>query len=191
MNNDLPHFLSIPSTTSQSTGPKQFLVGLLLVLTAFSSSAGAGSRFELNGAELDLPAADQPIVLVFTHPECGFCVKLDEAGLVDGGTVDASYQFSHLDLTSRQSIRALDGSVTTVKALAKSLGVRFTPTLVFLDASGNKLASNLAGFSNAFGYGQRLEQRVASAYENIHSGNFLPDREQSMAELVNSDGCDD
>ena len=56
-----------------------------------------------------------------------------------------------------------DGAPPTAAALAKSLGVRVAPTVVFLGAGGEELAERLVGYSSPDFYGAYLEARIASA----------------------------
>lgn len=104
-------------------------------------------------------AAGEPLVLMFSLPDCGYCrvVRRNylQPMLREGRSPQP--QIRELTLTGRQAIADFDGTVTTPSAVAKRYQVTVAPTLVFVNAAGELLAEPLVGGEHAF-YDAMLER---------------------------------
>ncbi|MES9940832.1 MAG: thioredoxin fold domain-containing protein [Candidatus Thiodiazotropha sp. 6PLUC2] len=81
------------------------------------------------------------VLLFFETGQCPFCRRMRAGVLADKGLITEyrkKYIAVALDMESEQPMTDLDGSLTSAKALAHSLGVARTPTMVFLDGRGEE-----------------------------------------------------
>ncbi len=78
---------------------------------------------------------DKPLALLFEDASCLACNALHDGHLADPAVREALARFSlvRLDADSGAPIIAPDGSATTPKALAASLGLSYRPSLVLFD----------------------------------------------------------
>lgn len=135
-------------------------------------------------AEAHLPAADnlqrvaaaaeaagEPLVLMFSLPDCGYCRVVRRNYLLpmlrDGAS--ARPHIRELTMTGREAIADFDGTVTTPTAVAKRYHVKVAPTLVFVNAAGELLAEPLVGGEHMF-YDAMLERRFDESRRQLHGG---------------------
>lgn len=79
------------------------------------------------------------VLLLFTQANCPYCHLLVERNLSQRDieqTLKTRFDVVHLDLWGDREVTGLDGKTDTEKNFAASLKVQFTPTLLFLDESG-------------------------------------------------------
>jgi hypothetical protein len=115
-----------------------------------------------------LPAAhDVPpggiAVVLFSQVDCEFCAEIRDhylKPLLAERRVGVAVAESRID--ADLPIRDWQGRPTTQRLFAASQGVRFAPTVMFVDASGRSLADPIVGLSSDF-FGGYLEQRMAIA----------------------------
>jgi thioredoxin-related protein len=84
---------------------------------------------------------DKPLALLFEDADCIACDALHDGHLADSAVREALGRFHLvcLDADSQDPIVAPDGSATTAGALAASLGLTYSPSLVLFD-SGREIA---------------------------------------------------
>ncbi len=103
----------------------------------------------------------EPLVVLVTLPDCGYCdaVRRNYLGpQAASGEVVAR----ELDMSAATPIRDADGRATTARAWAREHGIRFAPTVLFLDGRGRPAAPPLRGMQPDF-YGAYLEQSLDTA----------------------------
>ena len=136
------------------------LTGLMFALL-LSATAVAGTAQvpefppadNLQQQAADAQAARQPLVLLFSLPDCAYCKGVRQSYLwpmMRESTAAERPVIRELTMTSRQPIRDFDGSPTTPAALAKRYDVQVSPTLVFVDATGEMLSDPLVGGDSQF-----------------------------------------
>ncbi len=133
-----------------------WLFALMMTATAVAAPAHVG---ELPPAD-NLPqqgqeaqAANKPLVLLFSLPDCPYCQVLRQNYLwpmLRESSAAERPVIRELTMTGRQAIRDFDGSATTPAALASRYGVVVSPTLVFVDAAGEMLSDPLVGGDSQF-----------------------------------------
>jgi len=127
---------------------------------------------ETSRAESHLPAVDnlqqaaavaqatgEPLVLMFSLPDCSYCRVVRRNYLLPmlrEGRVPGP-QIREMTMTGREAIADFDGTPTTPSAVAKRYQVRVAPTLVFVNAAGELLAEPLVGGEHTF-YDAMLER---------------------------------
>jgi len=114
---------------------------------------------------------DKVLVLEFTASDCSYCLVLEEEVLrpyLLSGDLHDKMRLRSVEAHGTSANYAFnDGKLLTGKQLGEHYGVRYTPTLVFLDSNGRQLAEPLHGVSNLEFYGYYLTQRVNEAYANL------------------------
>jgi len=90
----------------------------------------------------------KPVALFFEQRDCPNCDTLHEKVLIDRPTrkVIAGFENIQLDMWSKTPVILMDGKQTTAKQLAKSLDVKYAPTIVLLDPQGKEVIRSEAYF---------------------------------------------
>jgi len=101
------------------------------------------------------------LVVMFSLPGCPWCRLVRQSYLAplraEGQPV------VEVDLTGTRAIAGFDGAPTTGAQLARALGVRVAPTLLFIGRDGKEVAERLRGVPLPDFYGAYLQQRVEAA----------------------------
>ncbi len=135
-------------------------IGLLFALLLSATAlAGPAHVAELPPADnlqqqaAEAQAANKPLVLLFSLPDCAYCKVVRQNYLwpmLRESSVAERPVIRELTMTGRQAIRDFDGLPTTPAALAQRYGVQVSPTLVFVDANGEQLADPVVGGDSQF-----------------------------------------
>ncbi|WP_182915654.1 thioredoxin family protein [Massilia cavernae] len=106
-----------------------------------------------------------PLVLFFTLPDCAYCHTVRHSYLAPlvRGEGGRRYVVREIVIDSQRKVAGLDGKAATHRALAQRFGVRFGPTVLFVDGVGKALAPPLVGGDTAGMYGAYLDARLAEA----------------------------
>lgn len=139
------------------------VLALLLWLAPAAAEPRADAHLppadHLQRAAAAAQAAGEPLVLMFSLPDCGYCRVVRRNYLLpmlrDGAAVRPHIR--ELTMTGREAIADFDGMVTTPTAVAKRYQVKVAPTLVFVNAAGELLAEPLVGGEHMF-YDAMLER---------------------------------
>ncbi len=86
------------------------------------------------------------LMLYFWQDGCPYCRKMKETTLADRGIVDqvrAKFVPVALNLYGERELVWIDGRAMREKALARELGIRGTPTLLFLDENGAEVVRRI------------------------------------------------
>ncbi len=106
-------------------------------------------------------ASDRPLAVLFESRDCDACAELHEAlRRPEVRSLAARLRAVRLDAFGKASVEGPDGATVTEAALARSLGVSFTPTLVFFEAG--REVFRVEGYVRAF--------HLASALDYVASG---------------------
>jgi thioredoxin-related protein len=87
-------------------------------------------------------AGGKGLALLFEQPRCPACDEMRSRSFTDPETVKmltGAFDVAALDIWGRRALRQIDGSAITESDLAQRLDIRYTPTLVFLDARGTEV----------------------------------------------------
>lgn len=102
----------------------------------------------LNSVLTDARRSGRPALLLFRADWCGYCKKLERETLPDAQVRTEASRFTSV---------AYDAEQPEGRALAQRYGVRGFPTLVLVDAAGNKVDS-WAGYSEPHIYAAIIRQ---------------------------------
>jgi len=140
-----------------------------------SASSGSASPAPLPGMAAAL-AAGRPIVVLFSAPGCPFCHALRTEHLSDLEQRQhaAGVLYLELDLADRRPFENSPGTPVPPllaepangRDLARRLGVRFAPTVVFLGPEG-EVAERLVGYGMRDFYAAYLDQRISEARSRL------------------------
>ena len=102
-----------------------------------------GEDFYLEDSDLAALTAKsgRPLVVYFESPDCPDCSTLHQRILTDAPTRKLVSKADNVqfDVGSSVSIVTPAGAVTTARQWARDLGISYTPSLVFFDASGKEV----------------------------------------------------
>jgi len=79
------------------------------------------------------------LVVFFWQDFCGYCKNTIEKNLTQQSirdVFDEHFDVVALNIWGSKEVYGLDGTATTEKEIARSLGVQFTPTIIFFNADG-------------------------------------------------------
>jgi len=82
------------------------------------------------------------VALLFTQKQCSSCVELHEEIFSDAAIVarlTEKYAVTRINVIGQDEIRDLSGKKVQETKLADTFGVRYTPTIIFLDQSGKEI----------------------------------------------------
>ncbi len=131
-------------------------------------------------------ARGKPLIVLFEQKQCAGCDRLHERGLRDAAVRDliGKFDVARLELFGAASVETPDGRRLTEWQWGRALGVAYTPSLIFFDASGREVF-RMEAFLQPF--------HLASGLEYVASGAYLAQPSfqryvQSRAERIRSAG---
>lgn len=155
----------------------RILAVFFLFCLAMSGSVQAGGNAAVLPAPVDLQqdAAQsrregKPVVILFSLPGCAFCHVVRQnylAPLLRNPLAKDRPIIREVEITSRQAFVGFKGEPTSHQHFAKSFHIRFAPTVVFLDPSGQLLTEPIIGGDAAGLYGGYLDNAFAEAAKKL------------------------
>ena len=119
-------------------------------------------------------AADKqlPILVMFSSTNCGYCeaIKSDQLRpmLISGDYTDQVI-IRELHIDSMEDVINFDGRRIAADDLAVKHSVWVTPTIMFFDAKGNKLAPKILGYNTPSMFGGYLDEHIVLSQNMIHT----------------------
>lgn len=148
-------------------GPLATLMAALLFATHAAAAGPAPLQSSLHEAG---GRPDLLYVVLFSLPDCPYCVAVRQAylpALPDDPRFRERVRIREVGIGSTRQLIDFDGQKTSHADVARRLKVKFAPTVLFLDASGQPRAEALLGGDSVGLYGGYLEKRVVQALEAI------------------------
>jgi thioredoxin-related protein len=124
------------------------------------------------------------LLVLFTQDFCPYCKALIEKNLTQKtirDKLDKDFDIVHLNMWGDREVYDIKGVPTTEKAIAKSLQVQFTPTLIFLDSDGEP-ALRTNGYISSTEMLASLEFVATESYRNRTIIEFLKDKPRPIAQ---------
>jgi hypothetical protein len=134
----------------------------LLVAPAAPGDTALERPASLRAAAAAAAARREPLVLLVSLPGCPYCERVRRAHLLPL-VRETHVPAVQIDSGSSAAVDDFDGVRVSHDAVARRLGARFTPTVLFLGPDGAELAERLVGAGNPDFYGALLEQRLDTA----------------------------
>jgi thioredoxin-related protein len=106
------------------------------------------------------------LLVLFTQDFCPYCKALIEKNLTQKkirDSLDANFDIVHLNMWGDREVFDIHGEPTTEKAIAETLKVQFTPTLIFFDKRSNRITDEWLSlvYRNVGVIGVCLNKRVS------------------------------
>jgi len=144
---------------------------LLLALTSLANLAKAKESSLPKTKDLRQLAAQQtnvknPIVLLASLPGCPFCEMVRRSYLLPYKE-EFGVQSWQLDTTDHEALIDFSGKMTSPAAWLRTLKIKVTPTVLFLDSKGREIAPRLEGASVPDFYGAYLDERLEKARKKL------------------------
>ena len=97
------------------------------------------SFLDLSEDNAEAVEVNKHLVVFFWQDFCGYCKNTIEKNLTQQSirdVFDEHFEVVALNIWGSKEVYGLDGTATTEKEIARSLGVQFTPTIIFFNADG-------------------------------------------------------
>jgi len=107
----------------------------------------------------------QPLVVMVSLEGCPFCRIARQSHLLP--MLRDGFPIVQVDMRSAQSVRDLEGRMTTHDALVQRWRVSIAPTLLFIGPGGREVAERMEGAYQPDFYGPYLEDRLEKARLSI------------------------
>ena len=134
-----------------------------LFLLGFMSVAAWGGEIQ-RAADLHLDGEDasrtgKPIVMLVSAADCPYCEVLKDNVFI-GMERDDRIILRELATDNPLRLIDFDGNITDHQDFARKHGLYFTPTVLFLDGSGQPLSEPIVGVASVDFYAYYLERRI-------------------------------
>ena len=149
---------------------KRYLLGILTVIVTTVSSFASGAEM--------IPAVDlyqdgsvaarsgKPIVTLISASDCPYCEVLKESVFI-GMDKDDRIILREINIDSGLELIDFNGDITDHRRFAAQQGSVFTPTVLFLDGSGEALTEPIIGVTNVDFYPFYLEKRIEQSRREL------------------------
>jgi hypothetical protein len=147
----------------------------LVLLCAYAASPVVGAQpketplptpASLQVAGAAAQAQRQPLVLMVSLPGCPWCELLRRNYLAPMRS-EGVHAFQIMVNDRSRAVRDFSGAPSTGFDLAQSYGAKLTPTLLFLNATGQEIAPRIEGIASADLLGAQLQASLQTARERI------------------------
>jgi thioredoxin-related protein len=142
------------------------------------------SFLDLSEDNAEAQDSGKHLLVLFTQDFCPYCKALIEKNLTQKTIrekLDKDFDIVHLNMWGDREVYDIKGVPTTEKAIAKTLQVQFTPTLIFFDSEG-KPALRTNGYISSTEMLASLEFVATEAYRNSSILEFLKDKPRPGAQ---------
>lgn len=166
---------------------RRWLLSGLAIFALFNlSSCDNSSRADTHVSELnDLYTLGQqakqdglPIMLLFSAKWCEYCIVLKEQvinPMLINGMYEGKWLFiRQVSIDDSEPMKMMDGSVMKKSNWAYKLNADLTPTILFLDGNGKKVAEPIIGISEITLYASLIHARLNEAYQNMGLTKQIP-----------------
>jgi thioredoxin-related protein len=106
-------------------------------------------------------AKDQPLIVMFSLPNCPYCEKLRRTEyqfLARDG-----YVVQQIEITDRTPVIGFDGKPTSGVQLAREYGIKLAPTVLFFGPGGKEIGERIVGAPTADFYGAFVDRALAQS----------------------------
>lgn len=147
----------------QSILSKTYSALLLSLSLVISAQAEVKLETATDLQSLGKANPNEVIVLLVSQDGCAFCVTVKEDFLKPLLQTADAPPIQVLDLSNPTPVINFDGSTGSAEQVAKSLGGRFTPTILFVDGKGETRAKKIVGVNTPEFYGFYIDEAIKSA----------------------------
>ncbi len=152
------------------------LLFALFITAAGPALADAQSVVVPEPADLRLEATEArnrnlPILVMFGSDDCPYCELLEREFLrpmIYSGHYENQILIRRLHM-NQSLVTDFNGQPITGRELAERFDVKFTPTIVFLDAEGRQVANKMVGVTTPEFYGGYLDEAITTALNQVRA----------------------
>lgn len=140
------------------TADEQFVESNVIVPTAGDLSALVASSRKQH----------LPILLMFSAEDCEFCDRLEDdviRPMMISGELSKKTIFRKVMVDSMDKIKDFTGQSVDPDVFAYKKGVQVTPTLQFVDGSGEELVPKLIGYQSVEFFNAYLDSAISGSQE--------------------------
>ncbi|OYV30651.1 MAG: glutaredoxin [Thiomonas sp. 20-64-9] len=119
----------------------------------------------LQQSALQAAAKDQPLIVMFSLPNCPFCEKLRRTQYQF--MAKEGYVVQQIEITSRTPVTGFDGKPTTGVQLARQFGIRLAPTVLFFGPGGKEIGERITGAPTADFYGAFIDRALKESAQAL------------------------
>jgi thioredoxin-related protein len=115
------------------------------------------------------------VLLFLQMEECPYCATMLQESFIDSdyvGYIRDNFDCIELDVKGDRLVDMNEEVSLPEKELAEMLQVRYTPTVIFLDETGQPVL-RLDGYRSAIGFKHALDYVKARAYENMDLASYV------------------
>ena len=171
-----------------------FALGLILLFACLSAPATEEPSLKAERDFQDLSQlmqqSHQPVLVAFVAEYCGYCRQLEKdqlKPLVKKGDYTTRIFIRTVDIADTETLLNFKGEQVSPSDFANQYHADITPTLVFLDHTGQEIAERLVGYNSPDFYGAYLESAIEQAINHRQSAMQL----ESSTTVQNQDSGKD
>ena len=142
------------------------------------------------GEDVEEAGDEDKKVLLFFHldgcPYCDAMLKQNFAGGDNKGFIEENFSVIAVNIKGDREITMPDGEGMSEKDLAKLLGVKYTPTIVFLDKAGKQIFRT-NGYRNPSLFGHTVEYVAKNQVGQQTLNQFIAGKTQPSYQFVEHD----
>ncbi len=110
------------------------------------------------------------LLIMFHASYCEFCERLEEDLLLPmlrSGEYDERILMRKIQIDSSDDLINFNGQTVTTAQLSTMYGAEMTPTLVFLDATGEEQSERILGYTTPDFFSAYVDQGIDELYKRI------------------------
>lgn len=150
----------------------------LAVFIVMSAMSFADEALNFNGVNIAQYKAEtaedrRPLLLYVSHTTCGFCKRLDRdvmPAVVNTEQYQQAVVLQKLVWDSATPVNWFDNETLSPDEIVIRYKVRATPTLLFLDTSGNEIAKRIEGYQGPDFYWEYMDRSIEQARKVMAEG---------------------
>lgn len=154
---------------------KRYVLAMLTVVAVtapgFASGAEITPAVDLYQDGSVASRSGKPIVTLISASDCPYCEVLKESVFV-GMDRDDRIILREINIDSDLELVDFNGEVTNHRRFASKQKLVFTPTVLFLDGSGDTLTEPIVGVANVDFYPFYLEKRIEQSVRELNRPHY-------------------
>ncbi|CUA94814.1 thioredoxin family protein [Thiomonas bhubaneswarensis] len=119
----------------------------------------------LQQSALKAAVKDQPLIVMFSLPNCPFCEKLRRTQYQF--LAKEGYVVRQIEITDRAEVIGFDGKPTSGVLLAKQYGIKLAPTVLFFGPGGKEIGERITGAPTADFYGAFIDRALKESAQAL------------------------
>ena len=113
-----------------------------------------------------------PVLMFFSMKHCPFCIEVEEDYLkpmLRNAEYDGKVIIRKIRIDGTDSVRDFNGKERDVEEFGDDYNISMVPTLILVDAHGNKLTPSIIGIANAHYYSSELDTAIDVSTQKIRA----------------------